>query len=307
VTNNLIFLYSNKFKKIMQKFVGTGVALVTPFKIDKSVDFEALIKLVNFNIDNGVDYLVINGTTGESATVTPEEKLKVIEVIVTVNKGRLPLVLGVGGNNTTSVVNELETRDFSNIDAILSVTPYYSKPTQEGFYQHFKAISEVSPVPIILYNVPGRTAKNMSVETTLRLANDFKNIIAVKEAGNNTQQYLELIKNKPSDFLIISGDDDLALAITLAGGSGVISVIGQAFPKVFSEMIQLGLEGKNKEAYQLHFQLMDVVDYIFEENNPAGIKTVLQELKITSNEVRLPLVKASVDLQSRIASFVTNF
>lgn len=291
----------------MQKFVGTGVALVTPFKIDKSVDFEALIKLVNFNIDNGVDYLVINGTTGESATVTPEEKLKVIEVIVTVNKGRLPLVLGVGGNNTTSVVNELETRDFSNIDAILSVTPYYSKPTQEGFYQHFKAISEVSPVPIILYNVPGRTAKNMSVETTLRLANDFKNIIAVKEAGNNTQQYLELIKNKPSDFLIISGDDDLALAITLAGGSGVISVIGQAFPKVFSEMIQLGLEGKNKEAYQLHFQLMDVVDYIFEENNPAGIKTVLQELKITSNEVRLPLVKASVDLQSRIASFVTNF
>ncbi len=291
----------------MLKFVGTGVALVTPFKIDKSVDFEALIKLVNFNIDNGVDYLVINGTTGESATITPEEKLKVIEVIVTVNKGRLPLVLGVGGNNTTSVVNELETRDFSNIDAILSVTPYYSKPTQEGFYQHFKAISEVSPVPIILYNVPGRTAKNMSVETTLRLANDFKNIIAVKEAGNNTQQYLELIKNKPSDFLIISGDDDLALAITLAGGSGVISVIGQAFPKVFSEMIQLGLEGKNKEAYQLHFQLMDVVDYIFEENNPAGIKTVLQELKITSNEVRLPLVKASVDLQSRIASFVTNF
>tara|TARA_B110000238_G_scaffold41011_1_gene43721 strand:- start:228 stop:1103 length:876 start_codon:yes stop_codon:yes gene_type:complete len=291
----------------MQKFVGTGVALVTPFKIDKSVDFEALIKLVNFNIDNGVDYLVINGTTGESATVTPEEKLKVIEVIVTANKGRLPLVLGVGGNNTTSVVNELETRDFSNIDAILSVTPYYSKPTQEGFYQHFKAISEVSPVPIILYNVPGRTAKNMSVETTLRLANDFKNIIAVKEAGNNTQQYLELIKNKPSNFLIISGDDDLALAITLAGGSGVISVIGQAFPKVFSEMIQLGLEGKNKEAYQLHFQLMDVVDYIFEENNPAGIKTVLQELKITSNEVRLPLVKASVDLQSRIASFVTNF
>tara|TARA_B110001469_G_scaffold126936_1_gene145996 strand:+ start:1064 stop:1939 length:876 start_codon:yes stop_codon:yes gene_type:complete len=291
----------------MQKFVGTGVALVTPFKIDKSVDFEALIKLVNFNIDNGVNYLVINGTTGESATITPEEKLKIIEVIVTSNNGRLPLVLGVGGNNTSSVVNELETRSFSNIDAILSVTPYYSKPTQEGIYQHFKAISEASPVPVILYNVPGRTAKNMSVETTLRLANDFKNIVAVKEAGNNTQQYLELIKNKPSGFLIISGDDDLALAITLAGGSGVISVIGQAFPKVFSEMIQLGLNGRNKEAYQLHFQLMDVVDAIFEENNPAGIKTVLQELKITSNEVRLPLVKASDELQSKIATFVTNF
>jgi len=291
----------------MQKFVGTGVALVTPFKTDKSVDFDSLIKLVNFNIDNGVDYLVINGTTGESATITSEEKLKIIEVIVTANKGRLPLVLGVGGNNTARVVHELETRDFSSIDAILSVAPYYSKPTQEGFYQHFKAIAEASPVPVILYNVPGRTAKNMSVETTLRLANGFKNIVAVKEAGNNTQQYLELIKNKPADFAIISGDDDLALAITLAGGSGVISVIGQAFPKVFSEMIQFGLEGKNKEAYQLHFQLMDLVDYIFEENNPAGIKTVLQALNITSNEVRLPLVKTSADLQSRIVEFVNNF
>jgi 4-hydroxy-tetrahydrodipicolinate synthase len=291
----------------MQKFVGTGVALVTPFKTDKSVDFDSLIKLVNFNIDNGVDYLVINGTTGESATITSEEKLKIIEVIVTANNGRLPLVLGVGGNNTARVVHELETRDFSSIDAILSVAPYYSKPTQEGFYQHFKAITEASPVPVILYNVPGRTAKNMSVETTLRLANGFKNIVAVKEAGNNTQQYLELIKNKPADFAIISGDDDLALAITLAGGSGVISVIGQAFPKVFSEMIQFGLESKNKEAYQLHFQLMDVVDYIFEENNPAGIKTVLQALNITSNEVRLPLVKTSADLQSRIVEFVNNF
>ena len=291
----------------MQKFVGIGVALVTPFKIDKSVDFESLIKLVNFNIDNGVDYLVINGTTGESATITSEEKLKIIETIVATNNGRVPLVLGVGGNHTAQVVHELTTRDFSNIDGILSVAPYYSKPTQEGFYQHFKAIAEASPVPVILYNVPGRTAKNMSVATTLRLANDFKNIVAVKEAGNNTQQYLELIKNKPADFAIISGDDDLALAITLAGGSGVISVIGQAFPKVFSDMIQFGLEGKNKEAYQLHFQLMDVVDYIFEENNPAGIKTVLQALKITSNEVRLPLVKASADLQAKIVEFVTNF
>ena len=291
----------------MSKFLGTGVALVTPFQSDLSVNHEALTNIVNFNIDNGVDYLVINGTTGESATITSEEKLKIIEVIVTANKGRLPLVLGVGGNNTARVVHELETRDFSSIDAILSVAPYYSKPTQEGFYQHFKAIAEASPVPVILYNVPGRTAKNMSVETTLRLANGFKNIVAVKEAGNNTQQYLELIKNKPADFAIISGDDDLALAITLAGGSGVISVIGQAFPKVFSEMIQFGLEGKNKEAYQLHFQLMDVVDYIFEENNPAGIKTVLQALNITSNEVRLPLVKTSADLQSRIVEFVNNF
>ena len=291
----------------MQKFVGTGVALATPFKSNNSIDFDALTKLVQFNINNGTNYLVINGTTGESATITAEEKLEIIAVIAKVNNGRLPLVLGVGGNNTTSVVAELETRDFSNIDAILSVTPYYSKPTQEGLYQHFKAVATASPVPVILYNVPGRTAKNMSVETTLRLANDFKNIVGVKEAGNSTQQYLELIKNKPSDFLIISGDDDLALAITLAGGSGVISVIGQAFPKEFSKMIQLGLEGKNKEAYQLHFQLMDVVNYIFEENNPAGIKTVLQELKISSNDVRLPLVKASDALQSKIAEFVKNF
>ena len=291
----------------MQKFIGTGVALVTPFKENNSIDFDALTNLVEFNINNGTDYLVINGTTGESSTITNQEKLKVIDIITKTNKGRLPLVLGVGGNNTAKVVNELKTRDFTNIDAILSVVPYYSKPTQEGFYEHFKLISEASPVDIILYNVPGRTAKNMSVETILRLAKECKNIIAIKEAGNNTQQYLELIKNKPSDFLIISGDDDLALAITLAGGAGVISVIGQAFPKEFSKMIKLGLEGKNKEAYQLHFKLMDVVNYIFEENNPAGIKTVLQELNITSNSVRLPLVKTSNELELKIAQFVSLF
>ena len=291
----------------MQKFIGTGVALVTPFKENNSIDFDALTNLVEFNINNGTDYLVINGTTGESSTITNQEKLKVIDIIAKTNKGRLPLVLGVGGNNTANVVNELKTRDFTNIDAILSVVPYYSKPTQEGFYEHFKLISEASPVDIILYNVPGRTAKNMSVETILRLAKECKNIIAIKEAGNNTQQYLELIKNKPSDFLIISGDDDLALAITLAGGAGVISVIGQAFPKEFSKMIKLGLEGKNKEAYQLHFKLMDVVNYIFEENNPAGIKTVLQELNITSNSVRLPLVKTSNKLELKIAQFVSLF
>lgn len=291
----------------MQKFIGTGVALVTPFMENNSIDFDALTNLVEFNINNGTDYLVINGTTGESSTITNQEKLKVIDIITKTNKGRLPLVLGVGGNNTANVVNELKTRDFTNIDAILSVVPYYSKPTQEGFYEHFKLISEASPVDIILYNVPGRTAKNMSVETILRLAKECKNIIAIKEAGNNTQQYLELIKNKPSDFLIISGDDDLALAITLAGGAGVISVIGQAFPKEFSKMIKLGLEGKNKEAYQLHFKLMDVVNYIFEENNPAGIKTVLQELNITSNSVRLPLVKTSNELELKIAQFVSLF
>ena len=290
----------------MQKFVGTGVALVTPFKKDSSIDFTALSKLVEFNIANGVDYLVINGTTGESVTVSKEERQRIVDVIVSVNKGRVPLVLGLGGNNTTAVIAEILSSDLTHIDAVLSVAPYYSKPTQEGFYQHFKAIALASPKPIILYNVPGRTSKNMDSQTTLRLASDFNNIIAVKEAGNNVQQYLELIKNKPKDFLIISGDDDLALNVVLAGASGVISVIGQAFPKEFSTLIRLGLQGKNKEAYKLHYKLMDIISMIFSENNPSGIKAVLQCLGITSNEVRLPLVKASEKLQKEITNFVTN-
>ena len=291
----------------MQKFIGTGVALVSPFKDDLTLDVDALIKLVNFNIDNGTDYLVINGTTAESATISKEEKEQIIAVIVEVNNKRLPLVLGIGGNNTSEVIRELRTRDFSGIDGILSVAPYYSKPTQEGFYQHFKALAEVTDMPIILYNVPGRTAKNMEAATTLRLANDFKNIVGVKEAGNNQQQYNTLLKDKPADFLIISGDDDLALGVALAGGSGVISVIGQAFPKEFSAMIRHGLQGNNKEGYEIHFKMMDVIDLIFEENNPAGIKTVLQELGICSNNVRLPLVRASEALIAKIANYVVTF
>ena len=291
----------------MQKFVGTGVALITPFKEDLSVDFDVLVKLVNFNIDNGINYLVISGTTAESATISKEEKLRIITLIIKTNAGRVPLVLGIGGNNTLEVIKEIQATDLSNIDGILSVVPYYSKPTQEGFYQHFKALAEVSDVPIILYNVPGRTAKNMSAVTTIRLANDFENIVGIKEAGNNMQQYLELLKNKPTDFLIISGDDDLALGITLAGGSGVISVIGQAYPKEFSTLINCGLEGKNKEGYAIHFKMMAIIDAIFEENNPAGIKTVLQELGFGSNQVRLPLVKVSKELHQKIVNFVNTF
>ena len=291
----------------MQKFVGTGVALITPFKEDLSVDFDALVKLVNFNIDNGINYLVINGTTAESATISKEEKLRIIALIIKTNAGRVPLVLGIGGNNTLEVLKEIQATDLSNIDGILSVVPYYSKPTQEGFYQHFKALAAVSDVPIILYNVPGRTAKNMSAGTTIRLANDFENIVGIKEAGNNMQQYLELLKNKPTDFLIISGDDDLALGITLAGGSGVISVIGQAYPKEFSTLINCGLEGKNKEGYAIHFKMMAIIDAIFEENNPAGIKTVLQALEFCGNTVRLPLVKASAQLEEKIVRFVKSF
>ena len=291
----------------MKEFIGTGVALVTPFKSDLSVDYDALKTIVNFNIENGTNYLVIMGTTGESTTVTKSEKKEITKTITELNKGRLPLVLGIGGNNTADVINEIKNTDLSDISALLSVSPYYSKPTQEGIYQHFKAISEASPIPIILYNVPGRTSKNMLPDTTLRLAKDFDNIIAVKEAGNNTQQYLELLKDKPDDFLIISGDDDLALGVVLAGGAGVISVLGQAFPKDFSKMIQLGLEGKAKEAYNLHFNFMDITSMIFEENNPAGIKAVFNDLKLCDDNVRLPLVKASDDLKLRINSYISNY
>ncbi|GAA3625522.1 4-hydroxy-tetrahydrodipicolinate synthase [Flavivirga jejuensis] len=289
------------------KFLGTGVALVTPFKSDLSVDHSALANIVNFNIDNGTDYLVICGTTGESVTLTKQEKKEVVKTISEANRGRLPMVLGIGGSDTAQVIEEIKTTDLSGIDAILSVSPYYSKPTQEGIYQHFKAISEASPIDIILYNVPGRTSKNMEAETTVRLANDFDNIIAVKEAGNNVAQYLELLKSKPEDFLIISGDDDLALTVVLAGGAGVISVIGQAFPKEFSEMIRLGLKSEAKEAYKLHFKLMDIVSYIFEENNPAGIKAVFEALNLCQNNVRLPLVPASNQLKEKIGAFVNKF
>lgn len=291
----------------MKQFIGTGVALVTPFNEDKSVDFDALERLVNFQIDNGINYLVVMGTTGEPATLTEDEKVAVRNKIIEVNNGRLPLVLGIGGNNTLALVEEIKITDLSAFDGVLSVAPYYNKPTQEGFYQHFKAIAEACPKPVIVYNVPGRTAKNMLPETTIRLATDFENIIAVKEAGNSVHQYLELLKNKPEDFLVISGDDDLALGVALAGGSGVISVIGQAMPKDFSKMIQLGIEGKAKEAYEIHYKLMDLVDYIFEENNPAGIKSVLSKLAITKKYVRLPLVEATPELQHKIADFVDTY
>ncbi|WP_299392560.1 4-hydroxy-tetrahydrodipicolinate synthase [uncultured Gelidibacter sp.] len=288
----------------MTKFLGTGVALITPFKSDLSIDHEALAGIVNYNVDNGTEYLVICGTTAESVTLSKQEKKDVTATIKKANNGRLPLVLGIGGNNTAEIIEEIKTTDLEGIDALLSVSPYYTKPTQEGVYQHFKAISEISPIPIILYNVPGRTASNMLPETTLRLAKDFKNIIGIKEAGNNVGQYLQLLKNKPDDFLIISGDDDLALGVVLAGGAGVISVIGQALPKEFSHMIRLGLEGKAKEAYPIHFKLMDVTAQIFEENNPAGIKAVFEALGLAKATVRLPLVEATEGLKSKIKKSV---
>jgi 4-hydroxy-tetrahydrodipicolinate synthase len=287
----------------MQLFQGTGVALVTPFKSDFSVDVSALKKLVNYVIDGGVDYLVVLGTTGEPATLTNSEKELVIKTIVDENNGRLPLVLGVGGNYTNRIIDQL-SKDLSAFSAILSVSPYYNKPTQEGIYQHFSAIAKASPLPIILYNVPGRTASNMLPSTVIRLANEYKNIIGIKEAAGDMVQAMQLIQQKPKDFLVISGDDMLALPITLAGGSGVISVIGVGYPKEFSQMIRLGLERKVDEAYKIHYELTAIIDMIFEQGNPAGIKKVLEYQGLEQSALRLPLVSVDNDLSSRINSFV---
>jgi len=288
----------------MQSLIGTGVALVTPFKEDFSVDTDALKRIVNFSIDGGIDYLVVLGTTAENATLSQDEKELVIKTVIEANNGRLPLVLGVGGNNTSKVVEELKTRDLSPFVAILSVSPYYNKPTQEGIYQHFKAVAEASPIPVILYNVPGRTASNMLPSTVLRLANDFENVVAIKEAAGDIVQAMEILKNKPKDFLVISGDDMIALPMVLAGGSGVISVIGQGFPIAFSEMIRLGLNRKVDEAFKLHYLLADCIDMIFEQGNPAGIKEVFKALGIAENTLRLPLVKVDDALANRIDQFV---
>ena len=290
----------------MQSLIGTGVALVTPFKKDFSVDIEALKRIVNFQIDNGIDYLVILGTTAENATLTSEEKEIVIKTVKETNNNRLPLVLGVGGNDTQKIIKELQTRDFTGINAILSVSPYYNKPTQEGIYQHYKAISEVSPLPIILYNVPGRTSSNVLPSTVIRLANDFKNIVAIKEAAGEIVQAMQLIKNKPKDFLIISGDDMITLPMVLAGGSGVISVIAEGFPKEFSEMVHLGLNRKVDDAYKIHYKIAPAIDMIFEQGNPAGIKEVFKNLGIAENTVRLPLVTVNEDLSNRIKTFINS-
>jgi 4-hydroxy-tetrahydrodipicolinate synthase len=290
----------------MQSLIGTGVALVTPFKQDFSIDTEALKRIVNFSIDGGIEYLVVLGTTAENATLSQDEKELVIQTVIDTNKGRLPLVLGVGGNNTLKVVEELKTRYLSSFVAILSVSPYYNKPTQEGIYQHFKLVAEASPIPVILYNVPGRTASNMVPSTVLRLAKEFKNIIAIKEAAGDLVQAMQLLKNKPKDFLVISGDDMIALPMVLAGGAGVISVIGQGFPKEFSEMIRLGLNRKVDDAFKSQYLLSDCIDMIFEQGNPAGIKEVFLSLGIAENVVRLPLVSVEESLSKRIHQFVAD-
>lgn len=286
------------------KFRGTGVAIVTPFTKDGNVDFKSLEKLVNFIIKGGVEYVVVMGTTGESVTLTKDEKHSVVDLVIETVDKRVPVVLGLGGNNTQEILNILKKESFAGIDALLSVSPYYNKPNQRGIYQHYKAISEVSPLPIILYNVPGRTASNITADTTVKLAEDFKNIIAIKEASGNLEQCMKIIKNKPKDFLVISGDDALTLPIIACGGDGVISVVANAFPKDFSEMTRQILAGNVKEAQRLHYKLTDIIEQLFADGNPAGIKAVLEMMKICSSNVRLPLVKVNKATQNALAELI---
>ena len=292
---------------IYNKFIGTGVALITPFNSDFSVDYSSLEKLVEFNIFNGINYLVINGTTAESPTINSFEREKIINTVVSVNNNRVPLVLGMGGNDTVRLVKQINSLDLTPISAILSVSPYYNKPTQEGIYQHYSYLAKNISKPIIMYNVPGRTSKNILPKTILRLANKFESIIGVKEAGGNMSQYLELINNRPDNFLIISGDDDLALSSVIAGGDGVISVIGQAFPQIFSKMIDDGLNNKILSAGSVNNELCNMISLIFKENNPAGIKFVLNKLNLCNDVLRLPLLSVSKDLRSQINEELNNF
>lgn len=283
----------------MNNLKGVGVALVTPFNQDLTVDFDALTRLIEYNIENGTNYLVVLGTTAEAATLSKEEKKEVIKHVIKVNSKRLPLVLGIGGNNTLEVKKQIEETDLSDFDAVLSVSPYYNKPNQEGLYQHYKALAETGK-KIIIYNVPGRTGQNVEAATTVRLANDFPNLFMIKEACPNINQYFDILRRKPADFSLVSGDDEYTLPVTLAGGNGVISVIGQGYPKEFSTMVQLAFEGKVKEAYEIHNKLVEITRLIFAEGNPCGIKTVLAEKGIIKNYLRLPLVPASEGLQAKI-------
>lgn len=289
----------------MSNLKGLGVALVTPFNEDLSIDFDSLTKLVEYNIANGTDFLVVLGTTAETATLSKAEQAQVIEHIVKVNNKRLPLVLGIGGNNTLAVKEQIESTDLSDFEGILSVSPYYNKPNQEGIYQHYKMLASTGK-NIIIYNVPGRTGQNIDAATTLRLAKDFPNLFMIKEASPNISQYFDILRKKPAGFSLVSGDDEFTLPVTLAGGDGVISVIGQAYPKLFSDMIKLAKESKVKEAYAIHNQLVELIRLIFAEGNPCGVKTVLAEMGIIKNHLRLPLIKASENLQDRIKTEMKN-
>lgn len=293
------------------QFKGTGVAIVTPFHDSGNIDFGSFEKLLEHVITGGVNYLVALGTTGESATLSRDEKNAVIDFAIEIIHHRVPLVVGIGGNNTQEVINTIRSTSFDNIDAILSVSPYYNKPQQKGIYNHYKAIATASPVPVILYNVPGRTSSNMSIDTTLKLAQDMKNIIGIKEASGNLLQVMEIIHRKPQDFLVISGDDALTLPMLACGADGVISVVANAFPGPFSEMVNLGLKGKFGKAKAIHYSLLETMNALFMDGSPSGIKSALEILDICKNNVRLPLVKVGKTtqalLEQHIEAFLKNY
>lgn len=283
---------------------GVGVALITPFKNDDSVDFQALAKLVDYQVQNGIDYLVVLGTTAETPTLTDNEKKEIVQLVISKIAGRIPIVMGVGGNNTKAIVDQLKNGDFYGIDAILSVTPYYNKPSQEGLYQHFKAIAEASKLPVILYNVPGRTGVNMTAETTLRLAQDFRNIVAIKEASGDITQMDEIIKRKPEDFNVISGDDGVTFPLITLGAVGVISVIGNAFPKEFSRMTRLALEGDYQSALTIHHSFSELFNLLFVDGNPAGVKCMLHMMGYIENKLRLPLIPTRITTYEKIRNIL---
>lgn len=287
------------------KFKGLGVALVTPFNSDGSIDWDALFRLVEYQISRGIDFLCVMGTTAETPTLTSDEKKRIREEIVQRVAGRVPILLGCGGNSTAAVVQELKTGDFTGIDGILSVCPYYNKPSQEGIYQHFSAIAKASPVPVVLYNVPGRTGVNMAVETTLRLAREFDNVVAIKEASGNISQMDEIIKNKPQDFDVISGDDGITFPLITLGAVGVISVIGNALPYEFSRMVRLALRGEYPQALEIHHRFTELFKLLFVDGNPAGVKALLSEMGLIQNELRLPLVPARLGTEKRISELAT--
>lgn len=277
------------------KFTGLGVAMVTPFSENGSIDIPALKKLTTFLIDGNVDYLVVQGTTGESPVLSKSEKQQTLDIVKEVNNGRLPIVFGIGGNNTAALIEDFSSYDLSGVSGILSASPYYNKPTQEGIYQHYKAIAAATELPIILYNVPGRTASNVSAETTIRLANECSNIVAVKEASGSMEQIMEIIQNKPEGFAVISGDDALTLPILACGGDGLISVVGNAFPLQYKKMIEAAVNNNMETARAEHYKILPIINHLFAEGNPAGIKEVLLHKDITKAHVRLPLVNVSAD------------
>lgn len=286
------------------KFRGLGVALITPFCTDGSIDFEALDRLVEYQIKGGVDFLCIMGTTAETPTLSLEEKRQLKEHLVERVAGRVPLLMGCGGNNTAAIIRDLETEDWSGIDGILSVCPYYNKPSQEGLYQHFAAIAKTSPLPIVLYNVPGRTGVNMTAETTLRLARDFDNIVAIKEASGNITQMDDIIKNKPQNFDVISGDDGITFPLITLGAVGVISVIGNALPAEFSRMVRLALKGEYSTSLTIHHKFAELFKLLFVDGNPAGVKAMLSEMGLIQNVLRLPLVPTRLTTMEKISQIV---